>query len=105
LNPKPQQVIQVSKNSDFSLVSNKNFSKILPSNGLGQGQGKVGQGGQKVLHFWHHSQRIRTPQPNNFFSLQTTRLAETFEPLNSSLPLSVSELHSRKATCDPAVLA
>ena len=26
------------------------FSKILPSNGLGPGPGKVGQGGLKVLH-------------------------------------------------------
>jgi len=36
---------EVSKDSDFSLVSNKNFSKILPSNGLGPGPGEMGQGG------------------------------------------------------------
>jgi len=34
---------------DCSLVSNKNFSEILPSNGLGPGPGEVGQGGLKVL--------------------------------------------------------
>jgi len=28
---------------DFSLVSNKNFSEILPSNGLGLGLDEVGQ--------------------------------------------------------------
>ena len=32
-----------------SLVSNKNFSKILPSNGLHLGSGKLSQGGLKVL--------------------------------------------------------
>jgi len=36
--------------------------------------------------------------------VQTTRLAASFEPLNSSLPLSMPELHIRKATYDPAVL-
>jgi len=29
---------------------NKIFSEIQPSNGLGPGPDKVGQGGQKVLH-------------------------------------------------------
>jgi len=37
------------KDSDCSLVSNKNFSEILPSNGLSPGPGKVGHGGLKVL--------------------------------------------------------
>jgi len=41
---------KVSKDADCSLVSNENFSEILPSNGLGSGPGEVGQGGQKVLH-------------------------------------------------------
>jgi len=44
---------------DYSLVSIKNFSKILPSNGWRPGPSKVGQGGLKVLHLWHHSQKIR----------------------------------------------
>jgi len=33
------------------------------------------------------------------------RLAVSFEPLNSSLPLSAPELCMRKAMCDPVVLA
>jgi len=53
---------------DYSLVSNKNFSKILPSNGLGPGPGEVGQGGLKVLHVWRHSQKTCTAHPKNFFS-------------------------------------
>jgi len=49
---------------DCSLVSNKNFSEILPSIGWRPGPGKVGQGGLKVFHLWRHSQKIRTPQTN-----------------------------------------
>jgi len=41
---------KVYKNSDFNLVSNKNFSEILSSTDLGPGSGEVGQGGQKVFH-------------------------------------------------------
>jgi len=43
LNLKPQQVIQVPKETDFSLDSNKNLSEILPSGGLGPGPDEVGQ--------------------------------------------------------------
>ena len=43
------QSIKVSKDSDCRLVS-KNFSEILPSNGLSPGPGEVGQGGLKVLY-------------------------------------------------------
>jgi len=63
----PSRSSKVSKDSDFSLVSNKNFSEILPSTGLGPGPGEVGQGGLKVLHLWRHSQKIRAPQPQKFF--------------------------------------
>jgi len=52
----------------------------------------VGQGGQNVLHLWRHSQKKRTPQATNFFRVQSTRLADPFEPLNSSLAQSVEEL-------------
>jgi len=58
----------VSKDSDCSLVSTKNFSEILPPNGWRPGPGKVGQGGQKVLHLWRHSQKKCTPQAKKFFS-------------------------------------
>jgi len=36
--------------SDFSLVSNKNLSEILPSIGLGLGSDEVGQKDLKQLH-------------------------------------------------------
>jgi len=38
-----------------------------------------------------------------FFLVQTRRLADLFEPLNSSPPLSAPELSVRKATCNPVV--
>ena len=63
--------------SDCSLVSNKNFSEILPPNSWRPGPGKVGQGGLKVLHLRRHLQKIRNPQPKNFYSsadLKTCRV-------------------------------
>jgi len=50
LNPKPSKLSKVSKDSDFSLVSNKNLSEILPSSGFSQGTDEVGQKGLKLLH-------------------------------------------------------
>jgi len=46
----------------------------------------------KLLHLWRQSQKIRTPEPKNFFRVQSTRLADPFEPLNSSLAQSAEEL-------------
>jgi len=57
LNPKLQQAIQSIKRLDFSLVSNKNLSEILPSSGLGLGPDEVGQKGWKRLHLWRRSQK------------------------------------------------
>jgi len=51
-------LIKVSKNSDFSLVSNKYWSETLPSNGLGLGPDKVGQKDLKLLHLCCLSQKI-----------------------------------------------
>jgi len=79
LNPKAQQVIQVSKDSDCSLVSSKNFSEILTPNGWRQGPGKVGQDGLKDLHLWRHSQKTASPKQKNIFQVQTRRLAASFE--------------------------
>jgi len=84
---------------DCSLVSNENLDEILTFNGLGPGPGDVGQGSLEVLHLRHHT-KIPQHQPKNFFRVQSRRLAVSFEPLNSSLPLSAPELCSRKATCN-----
>ena len=80
----PSKSSKVSKNSDYSLVSNKNLSKILSSSTLGQGPYEVGQKGLKILYSGHHSQKSLKPKTKICFSLQTWRLAESFEGLNSS---------------------
>jgi len=76
----------------------KTSAKYLPSNSLGPGPDEVGQGGLKVLHL--HSQKVRTPQAESVFTVQTRRLA-SFEPLDSSLPPLATKLCTLKATCDP----
>jgi len=39
----------------------------------------------KLLHLLRHSQKSATPQPKNFFQVQTRRLADPFKSFNSSL--------------------
>jgi len=46
-----------------------------------------------------------TTPSKKFFSLQTPRLAESFELFNSSLTLTEPEILPHKATCNPVVLA
>jgi len=46
----PSRSSKVSKHLDCSLVSNKNFSEILPSSGLDPGPDEEGQGGLTVLY-------------------------------------------------------
>ena len=65
--PIHQDSSKVSKGLDCRLVSNKNFSKLLPSNIWRPRPGKVGQGGLKVLHLCRHSQIIRTLNQKIFF--------------------------------------
>jgi len=51
---------------DFSLVTNRNLSKILPFSSLGSVSDEVDQSGLKVLHFWCHSPKIGNPKPKIF---------------------------------------
>jgi len=82
LNLKPSKSSKVSKDSDCSLVSNKNFSEILISNGWRPGPVEVGQGGQKVLHLWRHSQKTRIPLPKKFFSSANYKTCRIFKAFN-----------------------
>jgi len=63
---KPSRSFKVSKDSDCSLVSNKNFSEILPSNCVGIGPGEVGRW-PKNPSLVTSSQETRTPQAKKFF--------------------------------------
>jgi len=59
-------LIKGSKDSDSSLVSNENFSRILWPSGWALGQVTLAKMTQKLLHLWCHSQKICNPQPKNF---------------------------------------
>jgi len=61
-------LIKGSKDSDSSLVSNEKFSETLSPIGWALGQPTWAKMTQKLLHLWHHSQKICNPQPKNFFS-------------------------------------
>jgi len=86
-------LIKGSKDSDLSLVSNENFSETLWPSSWALGQATWAKMTPKLLHLWRQSQKIYTPQPKKiFFQVQSTRLADPFEPLNSSLAQSSEEL-------------
>jgi len=80
------------KDSDSSLVFNKNFSETLWPSGWALGQATWAKMAQKLPHLWRHAQKICNPQPKKFFWVQTRRLSDSFEPLNSSLGQSAEEL-------------
>jgi len=52
----------------------------------------MSQNDPKLLHLSCQSQKSATPNQNNFFQVQSTRLANPFEPLNSSIAQSAKEL-------------
>jgi len=89
---------------DCSPVSNKNFSEILPSNGLGPGPGEVGQGSLKVSTYDITHKKSATPKQKFFFiaNYKTCQVFSAFGQLSNALG---TELHSCKAMCDPVVLA
>jgi len=74
-------LIKVSKDSNFSLVSNKNLSKIRPLALWASGQMKWAKKRLNKLHLCHS----QNTQNQNFFTLRTQRLAKSFEGLNRSL--------------------
>jgi len=79
------KLIKGSKDLDSSLVSNENFSEILWPSGWDPGQVTWAKMAQNLLHLWCHSQKIYKPQLKIFSRVQTRRLAESFEGLNSCL--------------------
>jgi len=75
-----------------SLVSNENFSETLWPSSWALGQATWAKMTLKLLHLWRQSQKICTPNQKIFFRVQFTRLADLFEPLNSSLVQLAEEL-------------
>jgi len=79
---------------DSSLASNENFSETLLSSGWALGQiTSMGQNGQKPTSLMTSLKKKKKPKPK-IFSLETQRLAQSFEGLNSSLAQSLEELCS-----------
>jgi len=64
--------IKGSKDSDSSLVSNENFSETVWPSGWALGQATWAKSTPNLLHLWRQSQKIHTPQPKNFFRVQST---------------------------------
>ena len=64
-------MLQVSYDLDFTLVSNKNLSEILPSSGLGPGPDEVGEKHLKLLHLWRHSQKVQNQKFSFIADLMT----------------------------------
>ena len=89
--------MKVLKDVDSSLVSNENFSEILPFDGWSQVKYRQPKMAKNLPYLWCHSQKNETQIPN-FFSLQTQRLAKSFEGLNSSLAQSAEGLAVGKTT-------
>jgi len=86
---------KVSKESDCRLVSNKIFSEILASNGLGPGPNEVGQDVLKVLHLWCYSEKICTSQPKNFLECRLEdRILWAFEQHSTAFSARVMPVQS-----------
>jgi len=79
------------KNADSSLVSNENFSDMLPPSSLADFRYQLSKMAKNLPHLCRHSQKKTKPK-TKFFLFQTWRLAESFEGLNSSLAQSVEAL-------------
>ena len=62
-----RKLIKGSKDSDSRLVSNENFRKTLWPSCWALGQATWAKMTLKLLNLWHHSQKIRAPQPKIFF--------------------------------------
>jgi len=62
-----------------------------------QGQVKLAKKTQEYPHLWRYPQRTPNPKRKTFFSISTTRLAESVDGLNSSLAQSAGELWRCKA--------
>ena len=71
--------IKGSKDLDSSLVSNENFSETLWPSGWALGQATWAKMTQNYFTY-----DVSQPPNQQFFWVQSTRLADLFEPLNSS---------------------
>jgi len=81
--------IKVSKDIDSSLVSNENFSTLLLPSVWAQVRYQQPKMAKNTYLTYDITKKTK---PKMFFSLQTLRLSEAFEGLNSSRAQSAEEL-------------
>jgi len=80
---------------DCSIVSNKNFSEILSSKGVGPGPGEVGQGGVNVFHLWCHSKNLQSPTKKYFFKCRLkTCIFSALEQLSTIFSVRATRMQS-----------
>jgi len=60
--------MSIKGSKDSSIISNENFSEILWPSGWALGHVTWDNMAKKLLHLWHHSQKICNPQPKFFLS-------------------------------------
>jgi len=77
---------------DCSLVFSENFSEMLPPNGWRLGRRQSGPKWPKSPPLMTSLTKNLHPQAKTFCRVQSNRLADPFEPLNSSLAQSAEEL-------------
>jgi len=70
---------------DFGLVFKKTLIQKNWSMGWGLGPGKGNQKFENMPSLWRHLQKTSNRKRKTFFSILTSRLAESVEGLNSSL--------------------
>jgi len=83
--------IKGSKDSDDSLVSKKNWSEKIGSLDWHLGPGEVAKNTPLV------TPPQENPKPKKIFSVETGRLAESADGLNTSLALTTGELWNYKS--------
>jgi len=70
--------IKSSKDSDCSLVSNKNLSQKIPPSGWRPGPGNLSQNGLKPIQLMTSPTKQTMSKTFQFFSLQSQRISASF---------------------------
>ena len=81
------KLIKVSKDTDSSLVCNKNFSEIHPSSGWAQVRYQQAKMAKNLPYLWHHSQKNETENQTFFFiaGVKTCQVFWGYEQLSGAI--------------------
>jgi len=87
-----RKLVKGSKDSDSSLVSNENLSKILPSCVWALDQVTLAKMAKNLPYFWHYSQKKTTQKQKNFFHCRFEDLLWGYEQLSSTIRWGAMQL-------------